>query len=133
MPAWVLLELNTRVFSFFWAGKRDLVARKVVFHPKELGGYGMVSVAFKVRALLVQWVRCFLKAPSGWVYIMTYWFLDRFGASPLDVFSSPDLYPRGLLPPFYASLLRAWLALGGLSSSGGLTVGSRGGSGQVAR
>ena len=32
MPDWVAPELNTLVFSFFWSGKRDLVARDVVHH-----------------------------------------------------------------------------------------------------
>ena len=56
MPPWVLTELNTQIFSFFWHGKRDLVARKVIIHPKEARGFSMVSVEFKVLALLAQWV-----------------------------------------------------------------------------
>ena len=41
-------ELNTLVFNFFWSGKRDLVARKVVIHPRDLGGFSVVAVQLKV-------------------------------------------------------------------------------------
>ena len=57
MPPWVLGELNSIIFKFFWSGKRDLVARKVVIHPHDVGGFNMVSIALKVNALLVQWIR----------------------------------------------------------------------------
>ena len=33
MAAWVLNELNTLVFNFFWKGEGDLVSRSVVVQP----------------------------------------------------------------------------------------------------
>ena len=33
MPDWVASELNTLIFSFFWSGKRDLVAKDLVQCP----------------------------------------------------------------------------------------------------
>ena len=45
------------VFSFFWKGKPDLVARKVVSQPTSFGGFGVVSIQLKVWALVFQWVR----------------------------------------------------------------------------
>ena len=45
MPAWVFFLV------FFWSGKRDLVARKVLIHPEESGGFSVVSIDFKVEAL----------------------------------------------------------------------------------
>ena len=44
MPPWVLRELSTLVFSFFWSGKRDLVSRSVVIQPSLLGGFYVVDV-----------------------------------------------------------------------------------------
>ena len=111
MPPWVLEELTSLVFSFFWSGKRDLVARRVLYHPLECGGFSVVSVKFKVQSLLVQWVRWSLACPNGWVYLMTYWFRDRFNGTPFEVFSRPYLYPSSSLPPFY----RPYLKLGLLS------------------
>ena len=122
---WVLAELNTLIFSFFWRDKRDLVARKVVIHSKEEGGFQMVSIQLKVHALLAQWVRSLLLAPNGWVYVMTYWFLDCLGASPLDVFSSPHLFDPNCIPPFCLTLLHAWRALQGSVSPAGLAVGAQ--------
>ena len=87
MPLWVLSEVNTVLFSFFWGGKKDLVARAVVVHPKPAKA-------------------C-------------------FGAAPHDVFSNPASFAPERLPPFYASLLLAWRAIqGSSSSSSGLVVGS---------
>lgn len=82
MPSWVLSELITIVFKFFWSGKRDLVARKVVVQPREFGGFNVVSIRHKVDALLVQWVRRFSTSPNMWVALLTFWFFDRFGVGP---------------------------------------------------
>lgn len=113
MPRWVLSELNSLCFKFFWSGKRDLVARDVVCQPRELGGFSVVNTSFKVAALLVQWVRRFMASPNAWVSLLTYWFFDRFGVSPFVVFSSPFDFDPSCLPPFYCSLLLAWRKSGG--------------------
>lgn len=124
MPPWALRELNTIIFKFFWGGKRDLVARDVLVHSQEEGGFGVVSIPFKVSALLAQWVRRFSLSPSGWVSLLTFWCFDRFGIDPLAAFSDPSCLHLASLPPFYASVLAAWGALQGRLSSGGLVVGS---------
>ena len=51
MPGWVASKLNTFVFSFFWSSKLDLLARDVVHHSTLKGGFGVVSVRYKVHAL----------------------------------------------------------------------------------
>ena len=124
MPPRILAELETLVFKFFWSEKRDLVARNVVIHSRFDGGFDVVSTKFKVNALLIQWVRRFLSAPNVWVSLMTFWFFDRFGVGPMEVFSDPFSFSSGLLPPFYASLLKAWCDSGGSISNGQLTIGS---------
>lgn len=123
MPAWVLLELNKLVFNFFWSGKRDLVARNVLFHPYDLGGFSVVSVQLKVHSLLAQWVRRLSVSPNGWVYLLTYWLLDRLNVSPFVAFSRPVDFPFGRLPPFYFSLFQAWEALKGSAMSSTLVIG----------
>ena len=100
-----------------------LVARSVVIHSREEGGFNMVAIALKVNALLVEWFRRFRTTPNSWVSLMTFWFFDHFGADPVRVFSQPDG-----LPPFYASLLKAWKALNGSATSQGLVVRSLDGS-----
>ena len=124
MPDWVLSELNSTVFNFFWSGKKDLVARDVVVHPSESGGFSVVSTRFKVQSLLVQWIKRFASSPSGWVNLMAYWFRLYFDATPLEVFSAPSVFVPDLLPPFYAALLKAWRTLQGSGSSSGLVVAS---------
>ena len=116
MPAWVLRELNTLVFNFFWKGKRDLVARSAIIFPVSSGGFSVIDVQSKVHALAVQWVRRYIVSPSGWSSLLTYWLRSLFGVSPIDVFSSPFQYDPRVLPPFYCSPLFAWRAVHGCFS-----------------
>ena len=124
VPEWVVAEINKLIFKFFWSGKRDLVARKVVVQPFCNGGFGMVDVRSKISALHVQWVRRYVTSPSSWSVLFSYCFFDRFGASPLTVFSTPSIFSSRRLPPFYAALLDAWCSCGGHFSSSSLGVGS---------
>ena len=55
---------------------------------------------------------------------MSFWFRNRFDASPVNVFSRPSDFSPTSLPPFYDSLRLAWRPLGGCLSSSGLSVGS---------
>ena len=126
MPAWVCSELKKLLFNFFWSGKRDLVARKVLIHPKESGGFSVVSIDFKVAALLIQWVHRLVVCPDGWVYLLTYWLLDRHGVPSFAFFSDPSSFPNAPFPPFYSDLFQAWCAVKGGASPSGLTLGSLG-------
>ena len=64
MPHWVLRELNTLLFNFFWAGKKDKVSRKVVVQPRDCGGFAVVAIDLKVQALLIQWSSALLLLPA---------------------------------------------------------------------
>ena len=120
MPDWVLRELNTLVFNFFWKGKKDLVTRSVVCQPFLFGGFSVVSIKFKVWALHVQWARRLVTCPASWVHFLYFYFWDCLGASPLDVLSRPSDFTLRSLPPFYRSFLSAWRAVdGGFSVSHG--------------
>ena len=68
-PSWARVELNrpSFLFFFFWSGKKDLVARKVLVHPYTCAGFSVVSIDFEVQSLLVQWIRRLLVSPNGWV------------------------------------------------------------------
>ena len=68
LPAWALRELASLVFSFFWKGKPDSVAREVVCQPTSLGRFGVVSIELKACALLVQWIRRLVTKPASWVH-----------------------------------------------------------------
>ena len=72
MPEWVLRELNSCVCDFFWSGKKDLVKRTVVVQPKSDGGFSVVSISLKVKALIIQWIRRLVVSPGAWVSLLTY-------------------------------------------------------------
>ena len=126
MPDWVVSELNTLVFSFFWSGKRDLVARDVVYHSTFQGGFGVVFVRYTVHALLAQWVRRYVTALNAWAHMMTFWLFDCIGVDPQTVLATPSLFllVASGLPAFYCTLLRAWTALHVSLSQAGLIIGS---------
>lgn len=48
-PEWVVAEINKEIFSFFWSGKKDKIARNVVCQSKSAGGFGVVDVLAKFR------------------------------------------------------------------------------------
>ena len=123
MPSWVRTKLNHLVFKFLWSGKPDLVCCNVMFHPKEVGGFSVVSIDFKVSSLLVQWVRRLVVCPNAWVFLLKYWLPYRVGVSPIAFLSSPSSLPSVSFPPFYSALFRSWLVLGGSMSSSGLIFG----------
>ena len=117
MPPWVLNELTSLVFQFFWSGKRDLVSRSVVVQSPLHGGFSVVCVKYKVWSLLAQWVKRYASSPSGWVGLMSYWFKSCFDASPFDVFSCPFAFSPRRLPAFYKALVVAWRELDGSFSA----------------
>ena len=113
MPAWVAKELSSLAFSFFWSGKQELVSRSVMCQSSLFCGFSVVSVQFKVWALLGQWVRRFASSSAGWSSLMSFWFVSSFGVLPSVVFSRPFSFDPRVLPPFYSSLLLAWQGLNG--------------------
>ena len=111
MPA--LSSLLRLVFSFFWKGKKDLVARAVVVHVPSVSGFSVTDIKLKVQSLLVQWVRCLVTAQSSWSAFVHFWFHSVFNSSPMEVFSWPFAFSPRALPPFYQWLLLAWHAVDG--------------------
>ena len=124
MPKSVLKELNTRIFNFFWAGRKARVARKVLHHSKSQGSFSVVSVELKTHSPLGQWFCRFGVSPGAWVSLLTFWCFDRFGVSPMSVLSQPSAYDIAILPTFFYHFFLAWIALGGSLSGGELVVGS---------
>ena len=122
VPRWVSAEINSLIFKFFWNGKRDLVARRVVVQPCSLGGFSVVDFQLKVCSLHVQWIRRFVLSPSPWVSFLVFWFSSVLNASPDVVFSAPAAFSPDALPPFYRSLVLAWRACNGSSQSSSLGI-----------
>ena len=74
MPPWVFGEPLRLVFSFFWKGKKDLVARAVVVQALSVGGFSVVDVKLNLQLLLVQCVRRFVTVQSSWSAFVHFWF-----------------------------------------------------------
>ena len=126
MPAWVEARAFPSCFLVFlvWqAGARLPFCRGSI---PLFGGFSVVDIQSKVRALLGQWVRRFVSSPSSWVALMSFWFNSLFGVSPLVVFSRPFSFDARVLPPFYQALVLAWRKLDGAfaTSKNSLVYGS---------
>ena len=117
IPAWALGKLNRIIFSFFWKGKKDLVARAVVIQPRSHGGFGVISAHLKSGALLLQWIRRFRVSSHGWRLFFAYWTKSFLRASPADVLAFIFRFDFKRLPPFYAAVLDAWRAVDGHAST----------------
>ena len=117
LPGWALAELNRIIFSFFWRGKVDQVARAVVCQPRGCGGFGLVSARLKCQALLLQWVRRFWTSSHGWRLFLSYWTKAVFRVGPAEVFAAPFCFDIQRLPPFYEAVLGAWRAVEGHASA----------------
>ena len=113
MPLWVLKELNSLVFNFFWRGKRELVAHSSVVQPPRFGGFAVIDVKRKVQSLVVQWIKRFASSPACWTSFMEFWFRSRLNLSPLEALSYPYSVSVRYLPLFYQSLILAWRAVDG--------------------
>ena len=118
VPPWVILELNSLVFKFFWNGKRDLVQRQVVHQPNFLGGFPVVNCQAKIWALRVQWVRRFVISLASWFSFLVHWFSVAFAVPSQMVFSFPFFFVPDSLPPFYHELVFAWRSCNGSFTSG---------------
>ena len=120
-PQWVINQLNSLVFSFFWKGKKDLVARRVVCLPIPAGGFGVVNIAFKIASLHALWVKRLVTSSHPWRFFLFDWFPDH-----RNYLGNPVTAVPWALPEFYKSVFAAWSALkGGLSpSSNSLAIAS---------
>ena len=126
MSNWVLNELSSLVFGFFWKGKVQLVSRVAVVQSPLHGGFSVVNIKCKVWSLVAQWVRRFVSSSACWVLLASFWFQSRLNASFVDILSRPFSFDPKVLPPFYRILLLAWRALDGSfsTSRSSLVIGS---------
>ena len=112
VPKWAVKRINKAVWSFFWSGKRDLVARKVVCLPKSKGGFGVIDFQLKADAFALQWVKRFFTAAHGkW---KDFFVSASLGCEPHEaLLSSFSRRQLSSLPEFYQIVFRVWTSLDG--------------------
>ena len=102
-------QINSIIFKFVWAGKNELVARKICFLPLHQGGLGIVDFKVKVKALQLKFVAliCDQSYSSPWVYFARYFIgLQLRKYLPVSSFLCCNSLPHSFIPsPFYSSLL----------------------------
>ena len=122
VPKWAAKRINTAVWTFFWSGKRDLVARTTVSLPTSQGGFGVINFTLKAQAFALQWLKRYFTPDRGkWKSFFTFFISSSFGMMPREALLSRHRLRD--LPPFYHTLFQVWRALdGGLASDGVLSV-----------
>ena len=115
VPGWVIKRINKALWPFFWSGKRDLVARKVVCLPKTKGGFGVLDCHVKAESFVLMWLkRYFSPEPAKWKDFFRHFISSCFGLPPHSALSS-RFSRRQLqtLPPFYQVMFNVWKSLDG--------------------
>ena len=119
---WAEKRINKAIWSFFWSGKRDLVAQTTVTLPKSQGGFGVINFALKAESFILQWLkRFFAPSVSKWKSFFTFFVSSTFNLKPRAALLSSQ--PRHLtvtLPTFYQLLFKVWRALDGGEVTGGV-------------
>jgi hypothetical protein len=59
IPAWASKRITKALWSFFWSGKKDLVARTTVCLPESRGGFGVIDFERKAESFALQWMKRF--------------------------------------------------------------------------
>ncbi len=120
MPRVVIKEINKILFPFVWGKKREWMARTSVTQSLCLGGLGVVDVARKVSSLRAVWFRRCLTIDPHLLTVFLEYYVDAIFQCPLSALLEHDSIAayRNRLPPFYASLIRAWVSLRGCKVNG---------------
>ena len=113
IPAWASKRITKALWSFFWSGKKDLVARTTVCLPKSRGGFGVIDFERKAESFALQWVkRFFAPERAKWKSFLKFFITSCLGRSPQEAFK--HIHPSRLmnaLPPFYRIIFRTWREL----------------------
>lgn len=120
LPPNLLKEAQASVFKFFWSGKKELVRRASIVLGKPAGGFGVVHVEAKIRALHIQWVKRFILTPNKWCRFLSFAVSQHLGVDLMEVLSFPAYYSPHALPAFFSSMLESWALLGGFGRNGTL-------------
>ena len=115
VPKWAAKRINKAVWSFFWSGKRDLVARKAVCLPKSKGGFGVIDFQLKADAFALQWVKRFFASDRGkWKNFFTFFVSASLQSEPREaLLSRVTRRQMSTMPEYYQVIFRVWQSLDG--------------------
>lgn len=86
VPDWTGKRIDKAVWTFFWSGKRDLVARTTVNLPKAQDGFGVINFRLKAEAFALQWLKRFFVSSVGrWKH---YFVIDPLNVLALRLMNS---------------------------------------------
>ena len=112
-----LRQIHDAVCDFLWDGKQARIDFDVLCLPVALGGLNAPHVERKLRSLRLTWLQQLFSpsVPGKWRIFMSH-FLDRYNHLLLaenlfKTFLNPNAQSTAHVPPFYAQLLRDWVAL----------------------
>ena len=115
IPQWALRRLEEALWTFFWNGPNNPVKRELVRLPVEDGGYDVVDIKKKSKAIQLSWISKYFddKEPGKFKYTMTeiinQYKQVKLGKGVFKVFLNGHY--MSLLPDFYKYLLFAWANL----------------------
>jgi hypothetical protein len=118
VPKLIVHRINKLLFPFVWNKKKEWMARSSVTQPLAAGGLGVVDVLRKISSLRAVWLRRYFSGPvhHPWSSFFEYHISSVFPNHDVASLFACDTIPAyriKRLPPFYASLVRAWVDLKG--------------------
>jgi hypothetical protein len=122
VPKTVIFKINKILFPFVWGKKREWMARTSVIQPIGDGGLGVMDISMKILSFRAVWLRRFLSnSPHPWSVFFNYHVSLHFrhdSVADVLVRNPIPAYLVKKLPPFYGSLIRAWIDLKGTQNRG---------------
>jgi hypothetical protein len=103
VPDFVIKEVNSEIFRFFWNYKREKIKRKSLIGNRDEGGLNMVDFEAQVHALKVKWVNRLLTDTGAWSHVASS-FLENV-CSDLKLLFNSNITHSKYLPQACAILL----------------------------
>ena len=108
-PNSLIQKMNDTIMKFYWSDKPDKIKRDTIRGPSNLGGTGLINIAYKLDALKLTWLQKYTKTQRKWKYLFDYWISKANNDKNFNwyVFSNTQL-TGSKMPIFYRDLINAF-------------------------
>ena len=111
-PEWVITEINTLIFEFFWKGKKHIVNKNVLHMSQCKGGQNIVNIGQKIKSQQAVWIskmlNCNHKCAILFNYFIGLYRNSLFGADILHLNFLPNAANSRNMPNIYREMLKSW-------------------------
>ena len=113
VPQWVIQQLETIIYDFFWSYKKHLINKDILALPLGEGGFNIPRLQTRINAFRLNTLRRLLQPEDAhWKHFVSYFLrISRIRTGKLNLVLNYDRnHIESSTPPFHKELLLAWLA-----------------------